>query len=91
MSSRVDANDARKPAPAIVRVSSNACAAGIFVINAFNDLHTDDVIATDRSRLKARRVDSESQILAIKKFSCSPALRLIAARQNRFFERIACA
>jgi hypothetical protein len=27
----------------------------------------------------------------MKKFSCSPALRLIAARQNRFFERIATA
>ena len=40
---------------------------------------------------KTRRTDSESRFLAMKKFSCLPALRLIVARQNRIFERIAAA
>jgi hypothetical protein len=74
---------------AIAGISRSACAAGIFVINASSDRHAEDVIATDRQQLKAGRADSESRILAMKKFSCPPALRLIAARQNRFFERIA--
>jgi hypothetical protein len=42
-----------------------------------------------RWRLKVRCADSESQFLAIKKFSRPTAARLIAARQNRFFARIA--
>jgi hypothetical protein len=40
---------------------------------------------------KARRTDSESRFLAMKKFSCLPASRLIVARQNRIFARIAVA
>ena len=40
---------------------------------------------------KAGRTDSESRFLAMKKFSCLPASRLIVARQNRIFERIAAA
>jgi hypothetical protein len=44
----------------------------------------------DSSRgLNERRADSESQFLAIKKFSPFLRWRLIAARQNQFFERIA--
>jgi hypothetical protein len=39
--------------------------------------------------LKVRRTDSESQFLAIKKFSCFARQALIASRQNRFSERIA--
>jgi hypothetical protein len=39
--------------------------------------------------LKARRADSESQFLAIKKFSCFARPALIASRQNQFSERIA--
>jgi hypothetical protein len=40
---------------------------------------------------KVRRTDSESRFLAMKKFSCLPASRLIRARQNRIFARIATA
>jgi hypothetical protein len=40
---------------------------------------------------KARRTDSESRFLAMKKFSRLPASRLIVARQNRIFARIAVA
>jgi hypothetical protein len=40
------------------------------------------------SRRKPHRADSESRFLAIKKFSCSLAWRLINARQTRFFSRI---
>ena len=40
---------------------------------------------------KTRRTDSESRFLAMKKFSCQPASRLIVARQNRIFARIAAA
>ena len=46
-------------------------------------------IATRQRQPKARRTDSESQLLAMKKFSRAPASRLIGARQNRFFARIA--
>ena len=42
-------------------------------------------------RLNGRCADSESQFLAIKKFSWFLRWRLIAARQNQFFERIAAA
>jgi hypothetical protein len=78
-----------KPTSAIVNIAESACAASISVIRAFNDQRADDVTSPRRGRLKARCTDSESRTLAIKKFSCSPASRLIVARQNRFFERIA--
>jgi hypothetical protein len=39
--------------------------------------------------LNGRRADSESQFLAIKKFSWFLRWRLITPRQNQFFERIA--
>jgi hypothetical protein len=76
-------------APVIVNVAGNACATGVFVIRAFNERCSIDVSTTHRRPLKTRCADSESRFLAIKKFSCSPALRLIGARQNRFFARIA--
>jgi hypothetical protein len=40
-------------------------------------------------RRNALRADSESQILAMKKFSCADTSRRIGARQNRIFGRIA--
>jgi hypothetical protein len=73
----------------IVNIAGNACAAGVFVNNVFDERGSIGVPTTRRCRLKARCADSESRFLAIKKFSCSPALRLIGARQNRFFARIA--
>ena len=75
----------------IVNIAGSACAAGVFATRALRDRHTFDVVATHRCRLKARCADSESRFLAIKKFSCPRASCLIAARQNRFFARIAAA
>jgi hypothetical protein len=76
-------------APAIVNMTGNTSATVVSTTHALNDHHTIDVIATQQRRPKARCADSESRILAMKKFSCSAASRLIAARQNRFFARIA--
>jgi hypothetical protein len=76
-------------APTIVNMTGNTCAAVVFTTHALNDRHAIAVIATHRHRRKALCADSESRILAMKKFSCSAASRLIAARQNRFFARIA--
>jgi hypothetical protein len=74
----------------IINISRNARIAGVSVIRAFNDRCAIGLAATHRGRLKARCADSESRFLAMKKFSWLPASRLIAARQNRFFARIAC-
>jgi hypothetical protein len=75
---------------AIVSIAGNACAAAASLIRALHDRSLVIAIATRRRLPKRRCTDSESRILAIKKFSCSPASRLIGARQNRFFLRIAC-
>jgi hypothetical protein len=75
--------------PTIINIAGNACAADVFVILARIDRDVASVIASLEWRLKTRFADSESRFLAIKKFSCSPASRLIGARQNRFFARIA--
>jgi hypothetical protein len=79
------------PIAAIVNIEGNHCTAGVFAIHALHDQCAMDVVATHRVRLEGRFADSESRLLAINKFSCLPAPRLIAARQNRFFERIASA
>jgi hypothetical protein len=75
----------------IVNIIGSDCAAGISVIHTLLHQCAIDVVTTHRWRSKACCADSESQFLAIKKFSCSPALRLIAARQNRLFAGIAAA
>jgi hypothetical protein len=77
--------------PRIVNPARNACAAGIFVIHARHGKRIIDIIATHHRQMKARCADSESRVLATKKFSRSPASRRIVARQNRFFARIAAA
>jgi hypothetical protein len=86
---RDGANKASKPMPPIANIAESSCAAGIFVIRAMYDRYAFDVVATHRWRPKALCADSESRFLAIKKFSCPPASRLIGARQNRIFARIA--
>jgi hypothetical protein len=86
---RNDASSLRKRSAATVDIAGNACAAGVFANGAFEDRLAADIIAQLEDRRKAGYVDSESRILAIKKFSCPPASRLIGARQNRFFARIA--
>jgi hypothetical protein len=79
----------QRPTSVFVNIEENACAIDVFAIHARDGRCTIDVIATHRDRPKAVCVDSESQLLAIKKFSWSQRLRLIGARQNRFFGRIA--
>jgi hypothetical protein len=81
----------QRPTSAYVNIAGNACAADVFTIHALDDRCAIEVIATHRGRSKVAGADSESQILAIKKFSWSQRGRLIGARQNRFFGRIACA
>jgi hypothetical protein len=84
--------DAREnPTLTIVDIARNTCAARIFDMRTFDDDDAIDSKGADRSRSKTRRVDSESRFLAIKKFSSSPASRLIGTRQIRLFARIAVA
>jgi hypothetical protein len=75
----------------IVNIAGSGCTAGTSSTHAFEQRSAIDAVATHLHRLKARCADSESQFLAMKKFSRRPALRLIVARPNRFFERIAAA
>jgi hypothetical protein len=75
----------------IVNIAGSDCTAGTSALHALNERSAIDVIATHRHRQKARCADSESQFLAMKKFSWQPASRLIVARQTRFFGRIAAA
>jgi len=79
----------QRPASAFVNIEGNACATDVFAIHDRDDQCAIDVIATHQDRSKAAFADSESQILAMKKFSWSQRYRLIGARQNRFFGRIA--
>jgi hypothetical protein len=76
---------------AIVNVVRNTCAAVVSLIHTSYVHSTIDIVATRRYRQKASLADSESGLLAIKKFSCTAAWRLIAARQTRFFAGIAAA
>jgi hypothetical protein len=77
------------PASPFVNIAGSDCAAAISAILIINDRRAIDVIAAHRRRAKRGCMDSESQILAIKKFLCLPRWRLIGARQNRIFGRIA--
>src|SRR5258707_10289808 len=79
----------QRPASTFVNIEGNACAADVFAIHAHDDRCAVGVIATHRDGSKAASADSESQNLAIKKFSWSQRWRLIGARQNHFFGRIA--
>jgi hypothetical protein len=51
-----------------VNVAGIACIEGIFVQHAFDDCHSIDIIAPCCNCLKPLRTDSESPLLAIKKF-----------------------
>jgi hypothetical protein len=79
----------QRPASTFVNIEGNACAADVFAIHDRHDRCAIDLIATHMDRSKAAFADSESQTLATKKFSWSQRWRLIGARQNRFFGRIA--
>jgi hypothetical protein len=77
------------PASANVKIAENVCAADVSLIPLQRAQHRVHIIATHRVQPKARCADSESRILAMKKFSCAKPSRLIGARQNRIFARIA--
>lgn len=74
---------------AFVNIAGNACGAAIFSIHVFNAQRACDVITPHRRCRKARCANPESGVLAIKKFSWIARKRLIGARQNRTFGRIA--
>src|SRR5947208_15735195 len=73
-----------KSASAFVKIEGNAHAAGISVIRSIVELRTHHAIATRRDRSKPDRADSESRILATKKFSCCGRRRLIALAKTSF-------
>jgi hypothetical protein len=79
----------QRPTSAFVNIAGNACAAIVFVICAGRAQRTIDVIATHRDSAKGACADSESRILATKKFSWLRHKRRVSARQNRIFGRIA--
>jgi hypothetical protein len=89
--SRTDASSARKPDTCICQYRWKPLCRRHFRNSASRDACIIACLVTRGWRPKARRADSESQFLAMKKFSSSPASRLIGARQNRFFARIAAA
>jgi len=78
-----------RPTSAFVNIEGNACTTDVFAIHPHDDRCAIDVIATHPDGSKPVRADSESQNLAMKIFSWSQRYRLIGARQNRFFGRIA--
>jgi hypothetical protein len=82
-------DERENPTLPTANIAGSDCAASISVTDSLKDRRAADIIATDRGRLKAHCADSESRLLAIKKFSWSTASRRIAVRQNRFFARIA--
>ena len=57
----------------------------VFVIRIRRGRCANTCVVSRRGRLTARCVDSESRILAMKIFSCSPASCLGRARQSRSF------
>jgi hypothetical protein len=72
-----------------VKIAENACAADVFFILLQCAQHLAHAVATHQTPPKALCTDSESRILAMKKFSVKDASRRIGARQNRIFARIA--
>jgi hypothetical protein len=70
--------------------AGNACAAVFFVIRDIDDRYAIEVASHPKTRSSSARADSESRILAIKKFLRAEPQRLIFARQTRIFVRIDC-
>ena len=86
---RNDASSARKSNTCICQYRWKPLCCRRFRNFASRDAGIIAPVATRQRQPKAPRTDSESQLLAMKKFSRSAASRLIGARQNRFFARIA--
>jgi hypothetical protein len=78
----------QRPTSSFVNIAGNTITADVLAIHIIDESRVIDVIATHRHRPKRRCADSESQTLAIKKFSRLARQRLIRARQNRIFGRI---
>jgi hypothetical protein len=70
MHSQNDAKHARKFADTIVDIERNACAAVTSAIHQSSDGYAIDLAALHQSWQKRDGADSESRVLAIKKFSC---------------------
>jgi hypothetical protein len=77
------------PTSANVKIEESACAADVFFIRVQRAQRVAHLVATHRAQQLALCADSESRILAMKKFSGKDTSRLIGARQNRIFARIA--
>jgi hypothetical protein len=56
-----------------VKITGNACAADVFLTRAQRAQHAARIVATHQAQPKALCADSESRILAIKKFSMKDA------------------
>jgi hypothetical protein len=68
-----------RSASAFVDNAGNACATVVSLIRIFHPQHAVGVVVTRTIRPKARRVDSESGVLAMKKFLRKSRQRLIGA------------
>jgi len=65
------------PSATVINFARCACIAALSVDEQFIDRYLDEVVAARVSLVRAACADSESRGLAIKKFLCSAALRLI--------------
>jgi hypothetical protein len=65
-----EAKRARKFADTIVDIERNACTAATSAIHQSSDGYAIDIAALHQSWQKRDDTDSESRVLAIKKFSC---------------------
>jgi hypothetical protein len=72
----------------IIKIAGNACAAALFVIREDNARCARAFIASRARPLKKRCVDSESGLLAMKKFSCLTRSGLASALQSGSLLRI---
>ena len=84
-----DAKNAERSTLSIVNIAGNACTAVLFVIRSSCAQGASEIIVTSRRLPKAPRADSESQILAMKKFSCLMPRELICRSPRTVFGRIA--
>jgi hypothetical protein len=72
----------------IVKIVESACAADIFVIRTLIDFDVTRVAATHAKPVETSRTDSESRILANKKFFAVWTFLRSAVRERRLFCRI---
>jgi hypothetical protein len=68
-------------------IKRSACAAVLSILHDIDDLHSIEVIEDRTGRSDCHCADSESLLLATKKFLRSPPSRLNSARQGRISAR----